>query len=173
MTKEKLTLSVDKEVVKKAKKLGINISEITEKVLGGFTFTLAGVDESYVRAKYRGLFDTMLPLLKKYSVGVKVATVDFAPQDLQKEGYEGPVMVELCPDGTLAYEFASDWEEIPFEKISVVGFHPPKQILSDFIEAISEASERAKENLKELEMVKRIIEAIAGSPGKTPRKGRK
>jgi len=46
MPKEKLTLSVDKETVEKAKKLGINISEITEKVLRGFTFSAKEAEAS-------------------------------------------------------------------------------------------------------------------------------
>jgi len=39
MPKEKLTLSVDGEVVQKAKGLGLNLSEITEVALRGFSFS--------------------------------------------------------------------------------------------------------------------------------------
>jgi len=173
MTKEKLTLSVDKEVVKKAKKLGINISEITEKVLRGFTFTPTGADELHVRAKYKELFDTMVPLLQKYSASVVVADVDtLLPEDRDKVGMDagGFASVELCPDGTL---YSGDIDAtIPIEKISVHEFSQPQQILSRFIYAISEGAERTKERLKEIEMAKRIISAIAGTVEKTPRRKR-
>ena len=52
--KQKLTLSVDKEAVEKAKKLGINISEITERVLMGYTS--AEKPEGSLHEAYNQLF---------------------------------------------------------------------------------------------------------------------
>ena len=54
--KEKLTLSVDKKVVKKAKEMGINISEITENVLKGFTFEPTSAEKTTLVEKYKELF---------------------------------------------------------------------------------------------------------------------
>lgn len=158
-SKEKLTLSVDKDVVEKAKDLGINISELTEKVLAGFTFEPTKLDESQVRAKYQELFATMVPLLKKFNTAVKVGkfleTVDV--------GLEEELIIELCSDGGL-FAFYPD---IDFEKafnlqeINLNLLLPPNEILNEFIKAISEGAKKHKERLKELEMTKKIIEAIS------------
>ncbi len=47
---------------------------------------------------------------------------------------------------------------IKFEQISY--FSSPKQILIDYIDSLIEASERNKEQLKELEIFRRVIEAL-------------
>lgn len=168
MPKEKLTLSVDEEVVKKAKKLGINISEITEKVLKGFTFAPTGAEKSHIRAKYKELFDTMLPLLREYHTSVEVASQDVTTPEEQAKGVHYDVPIDLFTTGELGV--AELEETIPFEEISLHEFYPPKKILSGFIDAITRGSERMKEHLKELEMAKRIVEAVAKSMGKAPTK---
>jgi len=70
--KQKLTLSVDPDVVKKARRLGINISEITEGILRGFSFSPSSIETAALYEKYQQLFQTMLPLMKKYEINVKV-----------------------------------------------------------------------------------------------------
>src|SRR5512136_2085665 len=69
--KEKLTLSVDKQVVHKAKELGINISEITERVLTGYTAAEKPNGDLY--GAYMQLFDSIRPLLKEFDCSVKIA----------------------------------------------------------------------------------------------------
>jgi len=71
MVKEKLTLSVDKDVIEKAKKIGINISDITEKVLRGYTS--AERPEGSLYDGYKQLFDSITPLLKEFGVDMKIA----------------------------------------------------------------------------------------------------
>ena len=161
MPKEKLTLSVDKEVVKKAKKLGINISEITEKVLKGFTFTVTNTEESQLRAKYKELFDTMLPLLRKYNTAIEVASLELATDKDLARGISCTSPITLLPSGKL---WSNDLEsEAPLENIPLDAFDSPQSILSKFVDAISRGSERMKEHLKELEMAKRIVKAIVQS----------
>ena len=115
MPKEKLTLSVDKEVVEKAKELGINISELTEKVLSGFTFEPTEVEESQVRAKYMELFETMKPVLQKFKVHVKVAEmIEFDERTHTATTYWS---ADLYPDGGL---WSSDLEqEFDIQKFSL------------------------------------------------------
>jgi len=165
MPKEKLTLSVDKEAVDKAKKLGINISAITEKVLTGFTFSAKDSDASAVHKSYKELFDLMKPLLQKYSARVPVAA-EYGGEEKEglihyDIGLEGMILLE--PDGT----FYSDLGEVGFrdiERIDLNQFLPVNQILSYFIDALIKGSERHKEVLKELEMAKRIIKALPEEP---------
>jgi hypothetical protein len=183
--KRKLTLSVDEEVVKRAKALNLNLSEITEQVLRGFAFAPGGDDNATVYQKYKELFLIMLPLLAKYGTSVKVAEWVNAPEE--EEPYaESGVEVYLSTDGTL-WQYDSgetdpdgnpvgkkvDVTEVPLYLLS-----KPKAILGSFITAITKAKQERKEQLKELEMVKGIVEVIdrtimEGGPEKPPRRARK
>jgi Ni,Fe-hydrogenase III large subunit len=65
-------------------------------------------------------------------------------------------------DGT----FFADSAEVQFRditKIPTETFLPPKELLSNFIDSLARAAARRKETLKELEMVKRIVGAIAST----------
>jgi len=56
---------------------------------------------------------------------------------------------------------------LDIQEISLSDFYTPKNILSNFIEAISRSAEDRKQQLTELEMARRIIEAISGATKKT------
>jgi hypothetical protein len=154
---------VDDAVVQKAKELGLNLSEITESVLRGFTFTPSDFAKSAVRRKYQELFDMMLPLLKKYKAEVVVVSKQslypgFEPDVQQEVDYIGQII--LRHDGTL-------WDshhqhEVSLEKTEPEYLLEPQQILKNFITAIATA-DKLSERIEELEMAKRIVEAISGT----------
>lgn len=154
--KQKLTLSVSKEVVDKAKELGINISEITEEVLRRFAFAPKKAEKEQVYMKYEELFRTMLPLLRKYDAFVKIGSTELLDS---KGNFLQLLDIFLNPDGTFQI---SDMEST-FKDIRGVHLYdllPPQGILSNFIVALKETADRRKEQVKELEMARRIIEAI-------------
>ena len=160
--KQKLTLSVDPDVVKKARGLGINISEITEGILRGFSFTPSGAETAALYEKYKQLFETMRPLLQKYGVPVEVGSFEIA--DVQG-GVYGTSEIFLSTDGTFwLTEIEQTVRDI--QKITLSDFYKPKIILSNFIKALSRGAEDRKQQLTELEMARRIIEAISGAPKK-------
>lgn len=147
--KQKLTLSVDREFVEKAKTLGVNISDIAEMALKHVSETQTGkiVTKDQVNAGYKKLFDAMLPWLNKFG-----ASVEVGHQYLDDHNRE---TVALCPNG----EFWGDVFEdtVNFESID---FLPANDILPKFIDVLIAASERNKEKLKELEIARRFIEAL-------------
>ena len=154
--KQKLTLSIDPDVVTKARELGINISEITEGVLRGFSFTPSGTETVALYEKYKQLFETMKPLLQKYGVAVEVGSIDMRdPKGTPTEPFE----IFLTTDGNF---WLPDVEKVfgDIKEFSLSSFHKPKNILSNFIEALSRGAEDRKQQLTELEMARRIIEAI-------------
>lgn len=151
--KQKLTLSVEKELVEKAKKLGVNISEITEIVLRHVseTETKDVVTKDEINAAYKKIFDAMLPAMKKFDATVVIGDYRVVFKDGTDDSFE----VELLPDGDL---WIGDIEQTT--TIKNISMAPPKKILSTFIESLVKASERNKEQLKELEIFSRIIEAL-------------
>ena len=169
MPKEKLTLSVDKEVVQKAKNLGINISEITEKVLTGYTAAEKPNDDLY--GSYNQLFDSITPLLKEFDCSAKVAegidTMTYKDDKGKTSSYEYEVNIYLCSDGS----FYADAVDVSFDEIKSIKqkfFLSPEKILSNLVEALANSKKKREEQIKEIQMAKRIIDAMSESLLKKP-----
>jgi len=157
--KQKLTLSVRKDVIDKAKELGINISEITEKVLQGFAFSSEDLSDDEFYSKYEELFQVMLPLMRKYDFSVEFAKLVIFDKEGDVLAEEG---IYLLPDGRFWESFTEDClKSTDIRSINTYDLHPPVIILSKFIESLTNSIEKRKERIKELEMAKQIIEAIS------------
>jgi hypothetical protein len=166
MPKEKLTLSVDKEVVEKAKSLGINISEITEMVLKGYTS--AEKPAGNIHDAYKELFDSIQPMLKEFDCVVKVAEswieAEVAPGEMEQVGLEDESY--LTGNGSFLIEskfpeesyYIQDIKKIPAEQ-----FLAPREILANLINELAKSQEKRKEKMDEILMAKRIIDAMSKS----------
>ncbi len=161
--KRKLTLTVDAGTIEKAKRLGLNISEVTEGVLRNFTFDPKEETRSAMRKRYQTLFQTMLPMLKEYEASVRVATVYDKPTPRSPGG--NPHDVDLQDDGTF---WIGDAEVlVTFDDLRDAHFWNPDEILKGFIDSLERAKEKRRERVEDLELVRRIVEAIsAKSTGK-------
>jgi hypothetical protein len=164
--KRKLTLTVDNDVIDKAKEIGLNLSDITEKVLRGFAFSPKQGDKAEVYAKYRELFAIMKPLLVDYGTSVEIANYMESPEDV------GDInTILLTPDGDFwNSEAESGFSEI--EKIPLWALHQPTKILANFIKSLSEEKQKRKETIGELEMARRIVLAMSKTLQSKPRSRR-
>lgn len=161
MVKEKLTLSVDKDIVNKAKILGINISDITEKVLAGYTS--AERPEGSFHDAYKQLFDSILPLLKEFDCMVKVAQswidLDDDHRELEDETFLTRygtyfVRTRFGPEDC----YLSDITKIPSGE-----FLSPNEILSNLVNELVSNQEKRKEQMEGILMAKKIIDAMSES----------
>ncbi|HYM40668.1 MAG TPA: type II toxin-antitoxin system CcdA family antitoxin [Thermoplasmata archaeon] len=164
--KSKLTLTVDAGTVEKAKHLGINISELTEKVLRGWVFDPHDESRVALMDHYQAMFDTMTPLLKEYDVPVHVANYYITYEDTlgpSKPHLETATEeIFLQPGGH--FWFPDGEVLLPFEKLredTEIYFLNPEQILQNFIEALEKGKAKRHERLESLEVARRLIEAIA------------
>ena len=161
--KKKLTLSVDEDVIAKAKEVGLNLSEITESVLRGFAFAPTDFEKTTVRGKYKELFDTMVPLLRSYDTKVQVSE-NFATGET---GYEPEAQgeveyytrIELLPNGTLQW---LDKSKVLLDDIDPATLLEPKEILQNFIKVIVEA-DKLTQRIEGLEMAKKIVQVVSES----------
>ena len=169
MPKQRVNLSIDGEVVKKARELGINISQITEDILRGFSFTPNNIENEAIYEQYQQLFETMQPLLKQYSTSVKVGIEDLKDKDGKIMTYTD---IHLLSDGRL-YLDEVEYATNNIRDIDVSYFNDPKEILSNFIEALSNGVERRKARITEIEMAKRIIDAITQTTNKSVKSTRR
>lgn len=157
MPKEKLTLSVDKEVVEKAKKLGINISDITERVLKGYTS--AEKPNGTLYDAYRQLFDAILPLLKAFGCRVEVAEGIDEGIDGKGVTVEFDYSVSLESDGSFYLEPFED-HITDIRKIDQQDFLSPEKILSNLVDALAKSKEANEEKTQQIMMAKRIVDAM-------------
>ncbi len=171
--KQKLTLSVDSEIVERAKKADINISDITEKVLRAFTTSSKTADKEKLYEKYRELFNLMLPLLKKFRVNVFVGSEEVWEEEPEgfgpiydDEGNEvdydpGPPSdvfgIYLESGGTLSHDREGPKD---IKQIDINLFNTPQQIVDQLLSSILRGVEYRKNQFKEIEMAKTIIDAI-------------
>jgi hypothetical protein len=161
MPKEKLTLSVDKEVVEKAKRLGINISDITEKVLTGYTS--AEKPEGSIHDAYKQLFHSILPLLKEFDCRVKIAE---SWLDIGEEQQIPEDETYLTQYGTFfikAFTQPEDYYITDIKNIPTGEFFTPERILSNVVNEMARSQEKRKEKMDEILMAKRIIDAMSES----------
>jgi len=168
--KRKLTLTVDNEVIEKAKEIGLNLSDITEKVLRGFAFSATDGSESIIREKYKELFDTMRPLLQDYNIRYIAIGEDYVEDD--NMGHISLNDFFLEANGKFTDEGDN---EIDIETIPLTCLSEPKKILANFIDALSAAKQKSKAKVEELEMAKRIILAMSEqlAPKQKPPSGAK
>jgi len=157
--KKKLTLSVSSATVEKAKKLGLNISDITEKILSHYTFEHDIADDDAFLGEYRALFKTILPLIRKYNISLKVGDVDLG-QGASQDFY-------LEPNGVVKSFLADNYDDPLFvAKIDELGIDAvrqmfkPVRILEGLISQLESEVENQKETTRELKMVRKIIEAM-------------
>jgi len=184
--KKKLTLSVDSEIVEKARKdPDINISEITEKVLRAFISSSKTADKEKLYSKYQELFKLMLPLLKKFKIRTPVAREasfglvdDFEPY-LDPDGNviePEPEIVDVFTtylgfDGRLVHDGLG---EVKIKNIDITDFLRPQDIIDEFLDSIREGLNYRKEQFKEIEIAKTIIDAITkGTISKVKSKGKR
>jgi hypothetical protein len=169
MGKEKLTLSVDKEVVEKAKKLGINISEITENILKGYTS--AEKPNGSIYYAYRQLFDAITPLLKEFGGQIKVGegTELVEVQDEKGKIYDQEITYDifLAPDGSF-YLDTYELRITDIEKIDQQDFSSPEKILSNLVDVLAKTKEANEEKMRQIMMAKRIVDAMSETLIKRP-----
>lgn len=161
MGKEKINLSINGEIIKKARNQHINISRFLERMLR--VYTSAKKPEGDIYETYNQLFESVLPLLKEFDCRIKVAKgVD--PSSFEDKGniiyYERPVSIYLMPDGSIYF----DEDDRYFEDIREIHkkhFLRPKKILTNLVNALSKSKEVRDNQLNEILMAKDIVEAMS------------
>ena len=173
VTKQQLNLTVNRDVVERARDLKINISEITEKMLMAFTTSSKTADKEKLNEKYQELFNLMLPLLKKFRVNLWVGTEEVWEEEAEGFGPiyddEGEVIdydpgppsdvfsIYLESDGTLSHDREGTKD---IKDIEINQFFKPQHIVDQLLTSILRGVEYRKNQFKEIEMAKTIIDAI-------------
>lgn len=164
--KQKLTLGVNGEVIERARAAGINISELTEKLLTAVTMQPSGSTRDDVESAFTKLFDVMQETIKKYGVWVKVGEIRSYSTPAAKE----PILVdEVYLDGDwiiashdVEYQGEAYLEPRQTTVAETLDYlYEPNHILQNMIEELTKAAEKNKEKLSKLEFALKLVKALS------------
>lgn len=158
--KKKLTLSIDSEVLEKAKELGLNLSRITEQTLEltNLNNEKEVVTKKELSSAYREIFKLISDILKDWDTTIEIGEYwdffDKEKTDLQKFTYN------LGSDEIYSWnDIVEDCNHWNFEEdFPVNNFYEPEQIVKNLIESLHKKGKQNKEKLNKLRVMKNILE---------------
>ncbi len=168
--KRKLTLSVDAETVERAKGLGINISDLTEQVLRSFTFKAGDDPDETVRHQREELFNSMIPLLRRYRTKIKVgewANLECVGDEQYPGDVEGEVTLRGDGKFYLSGGYVASTGEEPegtledLEEDYEIYFSTTEEILKEFLKVIETERASRQQSVEALVVARKVVEAIA------------
>ncbi len=168
--KKKLTLSINSEVIEKAKKLGLNLSEITEKALK--ISSLSSDDDKIVtpdklREVYIDVLKKISYILEKWNtileIGSKRDLIEFTDSGGKKR-FEyvdftyilSPYVVELfCEQNPEEPDKIWRFDD---ENLPITSFYNPEKIIINLVDKLFDKAKKNKEVLDKLQVLKNILE---------------
>jgi hypothetical protein len=172
--KKRLNLSVDAEAVKRARKLDINISDLTERILQSFTVEPGSLGEAEERKEYLRLLATMDPVIRANGIEVPVGTAerwlddnaDDNADDSTEVSYVGGGQFRPKDPNVLGLDLSGDSYDWSLDEIegqdTHLSFLSPIRIVSNFIEKVNEKKRRREVDLHELRVARNVLEAVLG-----------
>jgi len=169
--KRKLTLSVNGGAIEKARELGINISELTERILKAIT-EISDVDAFKVQKGYLELFEALMPFVRKLDLCIKIGerhkggyfddTGDYYPWTESYYLTKNGICVK-SPEIEIEYNLIVDGNSFFNRLETLEDLYPPLKILENFIKEISKKTKRLKERLKSIEIAIQIVKNLHNS----------
>jgi hypothetical protein len=154
--KTKLTLSLNKDVIQRAKVAGINISEITEKLLNAVTLTPSGNSYDDVEEAYMAFYESVKNILRKYNAEITVLNYGRINSILLNgDGF----YKEIYDDPNEEYSPVREPIQITWQIIHLLD--NPIELLDKIIEALIEAAERNKEKIAKLQFALKLVKALS------------
>jgi histidinol phosphatase-like PHP family hydrolase len=166
--KKKLTLSINSEVIEKAKKLGLNLSEITEKALQISSLSINDdniVTSDKLNEAYIDVLKEISKILKKWDMHLRIgihAGLMGLGESPDYPGYEGSELKQyvLSPNEVYLQEEGEDpmqiWQ-LDDENMPIRYFDDPEIIITNLINKLDEKAKENKDVLDKLQILKNIL----------------
>ncbi len=169
--KTNVTLRINKEVIEKARELGLNLSSITENMLKTENLLKdeGVITPKKIREAYRKVFLTLLEILKEWGTYVKIGehTEDLITSDSKgrESKYSQNFVYYLSPQGMVEVCFEDD-----AEALQSWGFHEdwpvnylfdPEKLIENIVDRLYTQSQENKEKMQKLTLLKNVLEKIA------------
>lgn len=167
--KKKLTLSINSEVIEKAKKLGLNLSEITENALKISSLSPDDkiVTPDQLREAYIAILKEISKILKKWDTKLEIGPERDLVESTDSSGkkiyfYDINYNYILSSYGvelwSIPYEVPDKIWEFDDENLPVTSFYDPEKIITNLINALYNKTNKNKEILNKLQILKNILE---------------
>ncbi len=171
--KKKLTLSINSEVIEKAKQLGLNLSEITEKALKISSLSPENdkiVTPDKLREVYIDVLKKISNILRKWdlsdlTIGYYDDWVEVENSDGKKSGTYIGFDYVLTPDIVYLWADYLDSDDNPLQiwhlddkDLPVNRFDDPEKIIINLIDKLYEKAKKNKEIINKLQILKNILE---------------
>lgn len=156
--KKKLTLSINSEVIEKAKKLGLNLSEVTENALKLYSLGHDNdkiVTTDKLRDVYTDVLKKISEILKKWDTSLQIGS-NSNPFNNVDYRYV------LYPD--VVYMWSSESEDseqtwhLDDKTLPIYIFDEPDIIINNLINQLYDKANKNKEVLDKLQILKNILE---------------
>lgn len=164
--KQKLTLGISRDVIRRAKAAGINISAITEELLTAITYEPNDGNrrDDVVRA-YQALFSAAESIMFTYNdfaveVGFQRLSITIDNKNTWKE-YSIMLTIQGLYKKTASPD---DLQEVSVDEV-LQWLYEPKKILQNLILSLIYGAEKNKEKIKELEFALRLIKTLSDEDG--------
>ncbi len=167
--KKKLTLSINSEVIEKAKELGLNLSEITEtalkvSALGHDEEKLATPDK--LRDAYWDILEKISKILKKWDIRLKIGDYSELAEYENSDGKRGSAYISyeyfLYENSVFLFVEYSDEPEktwtIDDMELPIANFYDPEKIITNLIDKLHKKAMENKEILDKLQILKNILD---------------
>jgi hypothetical protein len=155
---EKLTLSLSKEIIDRAKSRNINISALTENLLNILTYDpINGSKRKEVTESYEALFDSIRQLLKNYTAKVEIGRLHDVSENDSESSLGSPILLDSSGLSLLSNK---NLEQVPTEEV-IHDIYNPIKILENTIQSIIEASDRDKQRTRELRLALRLVRSLS------------
>lgn len=178
--KQKLTLAIDQEVIKRAKSAGINLSNITEEILHALTFDSKDNTIDSLVIMYEKFFDVLQPHLQKFGASVDVGAKPHESDDgstksiiLNTDGLfvvSYPSMDDNFGFGNIALTvsrlnaFGYKQPKVRYSDVKVKDvtnyLYEPKKILEVFLKNIVDAAHKNKKKIQDFEFALKLVKTL-------------
>ncbi|MCZ7357357.1 MAG: type II toxin-antitoxin system CcdA family antitoxin [Candidatus Methanoperedens sp.] len=157
--KKKLTLSINSEVIEKAKKLGLNLSEVTENSLKLYSLGHDNdkiVTSDKLRDVYTDVLKKISEILKKWETSLQIGS--------SSNPFNGVNYTYILYQDEVRM-WSSESDESPEQtwhlndkNLPIHIFDEPDKIITNLINELYETANKNKEVLDKLQILKNILE---------------
>lgn len=157
--KRKLTLSVSEDVIQRAKDKGLNLSQVVEDTLDGFSYEPSEeLDDSEIRERYKGLFNACSSLMQQLDIGGLEIGSGVVRNEDDGDITRVPYNWSLWKGGTIHW---MDREKpIPIEDVPVNEFYEPRKIMEDLLDIVPKKMEERQKRAREAKFAEDIVTSV-------------
>ena len=161
-TKQKLTLTISKDVIERVRDTGINISAITEEFLKAVTYEYFSLASHDMHLAYLDLFKAIKPVVDLYNLEVEVgrtASTDdsrhktFVPLFLSYRVEPPALWTTMWRNNQTMWTISSVGQELD-------NLYSPRVILENLIEAVIKLSQNDEVKVQQLKIGLRLTNAV-------------